>query len=114
MSRIKYQTIGARLALAFAFSTLLLLVVSLVAWTTWSHLEEQVSVLLGKSVPKYNASYLLENRSAEIRRHIDLIANAANKVDLEQYVQQAGVLMDGKLHVFDTLEEAKATYDYQT
>ena len=104
MSRIKYQTIGARLALAFAFSTLLLLVVSLVAWTTWSHLEEQVSVLLGKSVPKYNASYLLENRSAEIRRHIDLIANAANKVDLEQYVQQLAQDLTAINQVLDDLE----------
>jgi capsular polysaccharide transport system ATP-binding protein len=33
---------------------------------------------------------------------------------LEQFVQQAGVLMNGKLHMFDTLEEAKQLYDYET
>jgi len=33
---------------------------------------------------------------------------------LEQFARQAAVLMDGQLHVFDTLEEAKQLYDYQT
>lgn len=33
---------------------------------------------------------------------------------LEQYARTAGVLMDGKLHMFDTLEEAKQLYDYET
>lgn len=33
---------------------------------------------------------------------------------LEKYVQQAAVLMGGKLHMFDSLEEAKQLYDYET
>lgn len=33
---------------------------------------------------------------------------------LEKYCKSAGVLMDGQLHMFDTLEEAKQLYDYQT
>lgn len=33
---------------------------------------------------------------------------------LEKYCQAAAVLRDGKLHVFDTLEEAKVMYDYET
>jgi capsular polysaccharide transport system ATP-binding protein len=33
---------------------------------------------------------------------------------LEKFARSAAVLMDGKLHMFDTLEEAKELYDYQT
>jgi capsular polysaccharide transport system ATP-binding protein len=33
---------------------------------------------------------------------------------LEKFARQAAVLMDGKLHMFDTLEEAKQLYDYET
>lgn len=32
---------------------------------------------------------------------------------LEKYVREAGVLRDGKLHVFDSLDEAKELYDYK-
>jgi len=33
---------------------------------------------------------------------------------LEKFAHRAGVLMQGKLHMFDTLEEAKELYDYHT
>lgn len=33
---------------------------------------------------------------------------------LEKYCRSAAVLRDGKLHMFDTLEEAKQLYDYET
>lgn len=33
---------------------------------------------------------------------------------LEKFCQSAAVLRDGKLYLFDTLEEAKQLYDYQT
>jgi len=33
---------------------------------------------------------------------------------LEKFVKKAGVLMNGKLHVYDSLEEAKQLYDYET
>ena len=33
---------------------------------------------------------------------------------LEKFARNAAVLMDGKLHMFDTLEEAKELYDYET
>lgn len=33
---------------------------------------------------------------------------------LERFARSAAVLRDGKLHMFDTLEEAKALYDYET
>lgn len=32
---------------------------------------------------------------------------------LEKFARSAGVLRNGKLHMFDSLEEAKALYDYQ-
>lgn len=73
MSLTTRHTIGARLLLAFAFSTSLLTIVSLVAWGTWSRLDYQVAELLNQSVPKYNTSYVLETRSSEIRRRIQLI-----------------------------------------
>jgi capsular polysaccharide transport system ATP-binding protein len=33
---------------------------------------------------------------------------------LEKFASTAAVLMHGKLHMFDTLEEAKQLYDYET
>ena len=33
---------------------------------------------------------------------------------LEKFASSAAVLMDGKFHMFETLEEAKQLYDYQT
>ncbi|ETX28003.1 ABC transporter ATP-binding protein [Roseivivax isoporae] len=33
---------------------------------------------------------------------------------LEKFARRAAVLMDGKLHMFDSLEEAKRLYDYET
>ncbi|SIT80056.1 ABC transporter ATP-binding protein [Pontibaca methylaminivorans] len=33
---------------------------------------------------------------------------------LKKYARSAAVLMDGQLHMFDTLEEAKRLYDYET
>jgi capsular polysaccharide transport system ATP-binding protein len=33
---------------------------------------------------------------------------------LEKFASSAAVLMNGKLHMFDTLEEAKRLYDYET
>ncbi len=33
---------------------------------------------------------------------------------LEQFARSAAVLLGGKLHIFDTLEEAKQLYDYET
>ena len=31
-----------------------------------------------------------------------------------QFAKKAAVLMDGQLHMFETLEEAKQLYDYET
>lgn len=33
---------------------------------------------------------------------------------LQKFARSAAVLMDGRLHMFDTLEEAKQLYDYET
>ena len=33
---------------------------------------------------------------------------------LEKFARSAAVLLDGQLHMFDTLEEAKRLYDYET
>ena len=86
--RLKQRhTIGAKLIAAFTCSTLMLTVVCIVAWTTWNQLDSHVSGLLESSVPKYNLSYVLESRSSEIRRRVDLLANANNKVELEQQWQ---------------------------
>ncbi|HGF7190542.1 TPA: ATP-binding protein [Vibrio cholerae] len=89
MSLNTRHTIGARLLLAFALSTSLLTTVSLVAWGTWSRLDYQVEELLNQSVPKYNTSYVLETRSSEIRRRIQLIVSASSKVILNQQYQRS-------------------------
>lgn len=33
---------------------------------------------------------------------------------LQKFASEAAVLMGGQLHMFDTLEEAKQLYDYET
>ncbi|MGD8170554.1 ATP-binding protein [Vibrio sp. TRT 21S02] len=83
----KYNTIGTKLVIAFACSTLLLTVVSIVAWGTWNRLDGQVSELLETSVPKYNASYVLESKSSEIRHRVQLLSKVTNKVELESQIQ---------------------------
>ncbi|WP_418114628.1 ATP-binding protein [Vibrio scophthalmi] len=82
--RLKQRhTIGAKLVAAFSCSSLMLTIACLVAWGTWNQLDGQVESLLESNVPKYNLSYVLESRSSEIRRRVDLLANANNKVELE-------------------------------
>jgi len=88
MSLSKYHTIGAKLLLAFGCSTLLVSFVSIISWLTWSRLDDQVTEVLDQSVPKYNASYVLESRSSEIRRKIQQIGNASNKVTLDEQVEK--------------------------
>lgn len=89
----KWSTIGAKLVLAFIGTTLLLTVVSVVAWLTWSQLDGQVSELLEQSVPKYNTSYLLESRSSEIRYQVQLLPAIANKVELNHQVVTLSALI---------------------
>jgi len=82
----KWNTIGAKLILAFTGTTALLTVVSVVAWLTWNRLDGQVSELLETSVPKYNTSYLLESRSSEVRYRVQLIPTLNNKVELNAQI----------------------------
>jgi len=56
------------------------------------------------------AGALLEERL----RTTTLVIVSHSPRTLEKFVSQAGVLMNGKLHMFDTLEEAKQLYDYET
>lgn len=84
----KWSTIGAKLVLAFTGSTILLTVVSIVAWLTWNQLDDQVSELLENSVPKYNTSYLLESRSSEIRYRVQLLPRLNNKVELNRQISE--------------------------
>ncbi len=108
MSLSKYHTIGSKLLLAFGCSTLLVTVVSLVSWFTWSRLDDQVIEVLDQSVPKYNASYVLESRSSEIRRRISQIGNATSKVTLDDQITKLNndlMIMD---KVLNSLEENDA------
>ncbi|MFW2545282.1 ABC transporter ATP-binding protein [Primorskyibacter sp. 2E107] len=43
---------------------------------------------------------------------IIIVSHQANI--LEKFARKAAVLMDGRLHMFETLEEAKQLYDYET
>ncbi|WP_170347894.1 MULTISPECIES: ABC transporter ATP-binding protein [Ruegeria] len=47
-------------------------------------------------------------------RTTTLVIVSHNPDVLEKFAQQAAVLLDGQLYMFDTLEEARQLYDYQT
>jgi capsular polysaccharide transport system ATP-binding protein len=51
---------------------------------------------------------------AERLKHATVIIVSHQAETLEKFARQAAVLQDGKLQMFDTLEEAKQLYDYQT
>ena len=47
-------------------------------------------------------------------RTTTLVIVSHNPAVLEKFARQAAVLVDGQLYMFETLEEAKQLYDYQT
>ena len=47
-------------------------------------------------------------------QHATIVVVSHQAETLEKFCRSAGVLLDGQLHMFDTLEEAKTLYDYQT
>ncbi len=51
---------------------------------------------------------------AERLRTTTIVIVSHQPAILEKFASKAAVLMDGKLHQFDTLEEAKQLYDYET
>ncbi|WP_226624315.1 ABC transporter ATP-binding protein [Alloyangia pacifica] len=51
---------------------------------------------------------------AERLRTTTIVIVSHQPAILEKFARRAAVLMDGKLHQFDTLEEAKRLYDYET
>ncbi len=88
MKGSRYHTIGAKLVLAFATSTLLLMVVSVVAWGTWNSLDRRVNSLFSNSLPSYNASFLLESRSAQIRNLTNQVSETKTKSELQANLLQ--------------------------
>ncbi len=46
--------------------------------------------------------------------HATVVVVSHQPATIEKFCQQAAVLKDGRLYMFDTLEEAKRLYDYQT
>ena len=51
---------------------------------------------------------------AERLRTTTIIIVSHQVETLKKYATQAAVLLSGKLHLFDSLEEAKQLYDYET
>ncbi|ANT60028.1 ABC transporter [Salipiger sp. CCB-MM3] len=51
---------------------------------------------------------------AERLRTTTIVIVSHQPAILEKFARKAAVLMDGKLHQFETLEEAKKLYDYET
>ena len=47
-------------------------------------------------------------------RHATVVVVSHQPATLEKFCRSAAVLRNGRLHIFDTLEEAKRMYDYQT
>ncbi|WP_282176340.1 ATP-binding protein [Vibrio nereis] len=110
----KWSTIGAKLVLAFTGTTVLMTVVSVVAWLTWGRLDGQVSELLENAVPKYNTSYLLESRSSEIRHRVQLLPTLTNRVEIDslalelsgQLSEVKSILAEGQLDPIEGGESA--------
>lgn len=107
----KWDTIGTKLVLAFTFTTLLLTVVSVVAWTTWGQLDQQVSNLLDTSVPKYNTSYLLERQSSEIRSRLQPLSTSTNKVELKRQISNISKQL---VAINQTLSRSQSSNLYQS
>jgi capsular polysaccharide transport system ATP-binding protein len=51
---------------------------------------------------------------AERLRTTTIVIVSHQPAVLEKFARKAGVLLNGQLHVFETLEEAKQLYDYET
>lgn len=51
---------------------------------------------------------------AERLRSTTIVIVSHQPAILEKFARKAGVLLNGQLHMFETLEEAKQLYDYQT
>ena len=51
---------------------------------------------------------------AERLKTTTIIIVSHNPATLEKFAKKAAVLMSGQLHMFDSLEEAKQLYDYET
>ncbi|MCT4553952.1 MAG: ATP-binding cassette domain-containing protein [Pelagimonas sp.] len=51
---------------------------------------------------------------AERLRTTTIVIVSHQPKTLERFARKAAVLVDGKLHMFETLEEAKQLYDYET
>ncbi len=47
-------------------------------------------------------------------QHATIVVVSHQADTLEKFCNSAGVLLNGQLHMFDTLEEAKTLYDYET
>ena len=56
------------------------------------------------------AGTILKERLA----HATVIVVSHQAATLEKFCRSAAVLRDGKLHMFDTLEEAKSLYEYHS
>ncbi|EHU9442798.1 HAMP domain-containing protein [Vibrio vulnificus] len=108
----RYNTIGVKLVAAFAGSTLLLTLVCVIAWMTWSQLDLRVSGLLDESVPRYNASYLLESKSSEVRRKISQIERVTSKVQLDNHLLSLGKQLSDTKQIVERVQRAdEATHD---
>ena len=67
----------------------------------------------GASAGDRNFNEKAANMFRERLEYSTLIMVSHSPETLKSYCEQAAVLLDGKLHMFDTLEEAKELYDYE-
>lgn len=82
--KIPYHTIGTKLLLAFGCCSLLITIISVVAWSTWSHLDDQFNTILDSSIPKLNTSYQLESQSAKVQVLLNNLQKAENSAEQNQ------------------------------
>ena len=67
----------------------------------------------GASAGDRNFNIKAANMFRERLAYSTLVMVSHSPETLKQYCEQAAVLKDGQLHIFDTLEEAKELYEYE-
>jgi capsular polysaccharide transport system ATP-binding protein len=73
--------------------------------------------LIDEGMPQTTDSEFNRKAGAVLRERLEtttVVIVSHQAQTLERYARSAAVLRDGRIHMFDTLEEAKQLYDYET
>ena len=82
--KVIFKTIGSRLIAAFTFIALMVLLVSLVAITTWNMLQNQVDTMIDNNIPTLKGSYQLERSSSKLQSNLNQVYSTTNLIRSSQ------------------------------